>query len=297
MKHERWDVLVVDLDGTLLCGKGNVSVANRESLRAVKEAGIEIVIATGRCFNECEHILRKIEHDGVSIVAGGSQLCDAQGGSVVSDLLEEQIVLEVAEHILNGNHRLLLLKDASVCDAQYVLVGDAPLHHASTWWFDALNISFLEVDTIEEDPWPGHTLRAGAVANEQNLKKEVSLLVEQLQSRAKLQHWSAVTSSQATGSETHLLEIFGLSVNKWSMLQKHLGENLNSERIVVIGDGLNDVEILQSAGLSIAMSNAEPFVQSHADVISGHHNEDGFAEAIYTWVLEKDELWSHSNGQ
>ena len=293
--HERWDVLVVDLDGTLLCGRGEVSDENRTSFNAVKEAGIEIVIATGRCFKESEHILEKIEHDGVSIVAGGSQLCDAQGNTIVSEPLEEHIVREVAEHILKGNHKLLLLKDASECDVQYVLVGQAPLHHASTWWFDTLGISLLEVHTIDEDPWPQHTLRAGAVADELNLKQEASILADQLQNRAKLQHWSAVTSSQATGSETHLLEIFGPSVNKWSMLQRHLGDRFDAERIVAIGDGLNDVELLQEAGLSIAMSNADMFVQSHADIISGHHNEHGFAEAIYTWVIEKEELWSNSH--
>ncbi len=290
MKHARWDVLVVDLDGTLLCGKGKVSEHNRKSYETVKNSGIEIVIATGRSFSECEHILKSIEHEGVVIVAGGSQLCDAQGNAIASDPLDRDIVREVAEHILDGEHRLLLLKNTSVCDAQYVLVGDAPLHHASTWWFDTLGITLLEVATIEEDPWPDHTLRAGAVAEECNLRQQVGNLVEQLQERAKLQHWSAVTCSEATGSETHLLEIFGATVNKWTMLQKHLGEKFDPERIVAIGDGLNDVELLQEAGRSIAMSNANAFVQSHADFVSGHHDAHGFAEAMYTWVLEKKSL-------
>jgi hypothetical protein len=290
MMHERWDVLVVDLDGTLLCGMGKVSDANRKSYEIVKDSGIEIVIATGRCFSECAHILKSIDHEGVAIVAGGSQLCDAQGNSIESDPLDQEIVREVAEHILDGNHRLLLLKNASVCDTQYVLVGDAPLHHASTWWFETLGTSLLEVTTIDEDPWPEHTLRAGAVAEERNLKQQASILVEQLQKRAKLQHWSAVTCSEATGSETHLLEIFGATVNKWTMLQKYLGEKFDPQRIVAIGDGLNDVEVLQEAGRSIAMSNANTFVQSHADFISGHHDEHGFAEAMYTWVLENESL-------
>ncbi len=286
--HKRWDVLVVDLDGTLLCGMGKVSDANRKSYDAVKDAGIEVVIATGRCFSECEHILKEIDHDGVVIVAGGAQLCDARGNAIQSEPLDEEIVREVAKHILDGDHRLLLLKDGSACDTQYVLVGDAPLHHASTWWFESLGITLLEVATIDEDPWPKHTLRAGAVAEQRNLKQQVSALAKQLQSRAKMQHWSAVTCSEATGSETHLLEIFGFAVNKWTMLQKHLGKNFDPQRIVAIGDGLNDIEVLQEAGRSIAMSNANDFVQSHADFISGHHDEHGFAEAMYTWVLENN---------
>jgi hypothetical protein len=74
------------------------------------------------------------------------------------------------------------------------------------------------------------------------------------------------------------------------MLQKHLGEKFDPQRIVAIGDGLNDVEVLQESGRSIAMSNANAFVQSHADFISGHHDEHGFAEAMYTWVLEDESL-------
>ncbi|MDP7008645.1 MAG: HAD hydrolase family protein [Phycisphaerales bacterium] len=285
--HERWDILVVDLDGTLLCKRGEVSDENRRSFDAVRDAGIEIVVATGRCFAECAHILKKIDHVGATIVAGGSQLCDAEGTVLVSDHLDPSIVLEVAEHVLRGGHRLLLLKDIATCGAQYVLVGDAPLHHASTWWFDALGITLLEVPTIEEDPWPDHTLRAGAVAEELNLKEAVSSLAMQLYHRAKLQHWSAVTSSEATGSETHLLEVFGATVNKWTMLQKHLGDRFVAKRIVAIGDGLNDIEVLKEAGLSIAMENANEFVRSHADVVSGHHDEHGFAQAMYTWVLEQ----------
>ena len=293
--HERWDVLVVDLDGTLLCGKGEVSEANKRSIDAVRDAGIEIVVATGRCFAECEHILEQVEHDGVVIVAGGSQLCDASGSAIESETLDVRIVKEVAKQILCSNHRLLLLKDVSQCDAQYVLVGDAPLHHASTWWFDSLGITLHEVNTLDEDPWPNHTLRAGAVAEEQQLKKSGSILAKKLQSIAKLQHWSAVTSSEATKSKTHLLEVFGSTVNKWTMLQKYLGENFIPQRIVAIGDGLNDVEVLQEAGFSIAMSNADAFVQSHADVISGHHNEHGFAQAMYRWVLEKDDQLEQLN--
>ena len=283
--HERWDVLVVDLDGTLLCGRGQVSDKNRRSFEAVSTVGIEIVVATGRCFAECRHILDTIRHEGASIVAGGSQLCNDKGTAIVSDPLDEQIAREVAEQVLASDLRLLLLKDASKCKSQYVLVGDAPLHRASSWWFNSMDIPLLEVDTIEEDPWPQHTLRAGAVAEAQQLESAVGILVDQLQTRAKLQHWSAVTSSEATGSQTHLLEVFSASVNKWTMLQKHMGDHFDCRRIAAIGDGLNDVEVLQEAGLSIAMSNASSFVQSHADLISGHHNEDGFAEAMDKWIL------------
>jgi Cof subfamily protein (haloacid dehalogenase superfamily) len=281
----QWDVLVLDLDGTLLCSQGAVSDQNLHALDIVRDHGIEVVVATGRSFSECKHVLREIQHDGVCISAGGSQLTDSDGNTLLRDVVDVLVVQEVTEQVLASGHRSLLLKDATACDTQYVLVGDASLHEASTWWFDSLGISTIEVETIDEDPWPEHTLRVGAVAKESDLLPIAKKLKVSLEGRAKLQHWSAVTCSQATGSSTHLLEVFGNEVSKWAMLERHLGENLQRERIVAIGDGLNDIEVLREVGLSIVMENANEEVQQHADVLAGHHDSHGFAHAMRRWII------------
>ena len=286
--QQQWDVLVLDLDGTLLCGLGEVSDQNIHSLDAVRDAGIEIVVATGRSFDECKHVLHLIHHQGISITAGGSALHNAKGEVLDCETLSFNIVEEVSENIVGTNHRCLLLKDPSHCDAQYVLVGEAQLHHASSWWFKTLNVSYLEVKTLADDPWPNHTLRVGAVAEEEELKPIAEHLENTLRDRAKMQHWSAVTCSEATGSQTHLLEVFSKDVNKWTMLKRYHGDSLNSKRVVAIGDGLNDIELFQEVGLSIAMGNATQEVQSQADVIAGHHDEHGFAGAMQRWVLPSE---------
>ncbi len=280
-----WDVLVLDLDGTLLCKQGEVSDRNIHALDEVRQHGIEVVVATGRSYAESKHILDKMNHFGVCITAGGSQLTDCDGKGIARCIVDQHIVEKVTSSVLKRDHRCLLLKDATVCDSQYVLVGDSPLHHASKWWFETLGIDVHEVLTIDEDPWPEHTLRVGAVAKEEDLLPLAILLETELAGKAKLQHWSAVTSSEATGSSTHLLEVFGHSVNKWSMLQIHLGEELKQKRIAAIGDGLNDIEVLQEVSLSIVMENANSDVQKHADVLAGHHDKDGFSEAMYRWII------------
>ncbi len=285
MKTSEWDVLVLDLDGTLLCKAGEVSEQNLHALDEVRDYGIELVVATGRCFAECKHILDRMNHLGVCITAGGSQLTDCDGKVIARNVVNQNIVEIVTSKILHSNHRCLLLKDATVCDAQYVLVGDAPLHHASSWWFESLGISLLEVDTIEDDPWPEHSLRVGAVAHEEHLLPIAVHLENELEGKAKLQHWSAVTCSEATGSSTHLLEVFGHQVNKWSMLEMHLGKEFDRTRIAAIGDGLNDIELLKEVGLSIVMENANNDVQMHADVLTGHHDKHGFSEAMRRWII------------
>ena len=285
MLTTEWDVLVLDLDGTLLCGQGEVSSNNLIALDRVRESGIEIVVATGRSYSECAHILQWIHHQGVSITAGGSQLVGNTGETIARDTVDVAVTEEVTVQVVEHDLRCLVLKDTSKCDAQYVLVGDAPLHDASIWWFETLGISLLEVSSLDEDPWPEHTLRVGAVADKDQLLPIAAELSSALAGKAKLQHWSAVTCSQATGSSTHLLEVFGKTVNKWNMLRHHLGDSMNPTTIVAIGDGLNDIEVFQQAGFSIVMDNADEDVQQYADVIADRHDEDGFAKAMQQWII------------
>jgi hypothetical protein len=285
-----WDVLVLDLDGTLLCKQGEISDQNLHALDEVRDCGIEIVVATGRSYEECKHIVQSMNHVGVCITAGGSQLTDCNGGALARDVVDKSVVKEVTDAVLEDNHRCLLLKDATVCDTQYVLVGDAPLHAASKWWFESLGITATEVRTIQEDPWPEMTLRVGAIASGEALSPIAKSLEVILKDRAKLQHWSAVTCSEATGSSTHLLEVFGKTVNKWAMLRQHLGSSLDRTRIAAIGDGLNDIEVLKEAGLSIVMENADEHVRRHADVITGHHDGSGFVDAMRRWIIPRLEV-------
>ena len=128
-------------------------------------------------------------------------------------------------------------------------------------------------------------MRAGAVADEHQLVPIATELESMLEGRAKMQHWSAVTCTEATGSSTHLLEVFGKKVSKWRMLENYLGAALCRDRIAAIGDGLNDIEVLREVGLSIVMENANEHVQQHADVLAGHHDEHGFANAMRRWII------------
>ena len=93
--------------------------------------------------------------------------------------------------------------------------------------------------------------------------------------------WGAVTSSHATGSDVHILELFASGVDKWSMIEHYCRiHGHDPGRVVAIGDGLNDIGMLSSAGLGIAMENADDDVRSAADMTTSHHDSDGVAHAI-----------------
>ena len=65
----------------------------------------------------------------------------------------------------------------------------------------------------------------------------------------------------------------------------HLG--IDMSQVMAIGDSLNDLALIQAAGLGVAMANAEPIVKEHADWITLSNEEDGVAEAIRRWICRE----------
>lgn len=279
---QRYDMLVIDLDGTLLNSRGIVSPADRKAVFRARQAGLELIIATGRALVESAMPLRQIKHDHLVVAAGGSLLCDASTGRTLERRIMPQGLVEDITHCLLGHgHKVLVLKDANATGYDYLAVGPDELDPASQWWFEVMESTVRFVGSLKDDPHPEDTIRVGVVATGSELEPIAQQLEMELGDRAFLQHWPAVTSSHATRSSTHLLEVFNPDVNKWSMVESYsTSRGIDPRRIAAIGDGLNDVEIIQKCGLGIAMANACGPVLKVADQVTVGHNDHGVAVAI-----------------
>ena len=88
-------------------------------------------------------------------------------------------------------------------------------------------------------------------------------------------------------SKPIFLEIANKNVNKGKSIVR-LGEivGIKTEEMIAIGDGENDISMLQSAGYSIVMGNATDKVKEHADFITKSNIEDGVAYAIKTIIAK-----------
>jgi HAD superfamily hydrolase (TIGR01484 family) len=283
----RITTLVADLDGTLLSRDGSVTEVNRHAVQRLRDAGVELVIATGRALVESQAALVAIGHDGLFIGAGGSLLSEASTGRTLRrSAMSPGLVAEATQVLLDAHHKVLILKDADAVGYDYLAVGPAELDPASQWWFETLPVRVRFVHDLKDDPHPDDSVRMGAVASEGELAPLAAQLREQLGDRAFLQHWAAVTESAATNSSTHLLEVFQPRVSKWTMLAEHFAAlGRDTAQVAAVGDGINDVEMIERAPLGIAMANADASVLRVANLVVGHHDEDGFAEAV-AHVLE-----------
>src|SRR4051794_33527048 len=127
----RYDLLVIDLDGTLLRRDGSVSQRNVQAVAAARHAGIQVIIATGRALIESREALAAINHNtpgDLVAAAGVSLLGDAAPGRKIDRAVwPADLVRDATRSLLEDGHKALILKDAHATGYDYLAVGSGEL--------------------------------------------------------------------------------------------------------------------------------------------------------------------------
>ena len=80
-------------------------------------------------------------------------------------------------------------------------------------------------------------------------------------------------------------EITNKNVNKWTALEYIMKEkNIDRSEVVAIGDNINDKEMIEEAGLGVAMGNSTPVIKEVANVEVGTNNEEGVRETFQKYI-------------
>ena len=87
-------------------------------------------------------------------------------------------------------------------------------------------------------------------------------------------------------SEPYFLELVPKGIDKarsLSVLLEKLG--MTKDEMIAVGDGFNDLSMIQYAGLGVAMANAQEVVKGNADFITLSNEEDGVAHVVEKFIL------------
>ncbi|GGM30265.1 5-amino-6-(5-phospho-D-ribitylamino)uracil phosphatase YcsE [Paraliobacillus quinghaiensis] len=102
-----------------------------------------------------------------------------------------------------------------------------------------------------------------------------------------LEELSSETTIELSNSSLTNIEINAMGINKAQSIEKICERiGINMDQVMAVGDSLNDIKMIQHAGLGVAMGNAQEEVKKVADWVAPHHTEDGVSEAIEYWVLK-----------
>lgn len=293
-----FDLLALDLDGTLLGPDGLVSPANRRAIDRARREGLEVVICTGRGLVESTHIIDEIDGRTPAagrltapvVCAGGAMVCDAATGRTLHRwAMHQSLVHRLCDEFARVGRAPLLLKDRDAAGFDYLVVRSGPIEEPTAWWFEVMDVEVKFVASIEDDEHPEHTVRVGFAATPDVMEVLASAINARFADEVVTHNFAAVSGLGASGGgnvgvkddTVHLLEVFDPQVSKWTAVYRlALEQGIPRERIAAVGDEINDLAMIEGAALGIAMGNAIGAIKEAAQVETASHAEDGVAVAI-----------------
>lgn len=282
----RYSLLALDLDGTLLDPAGNISPANLAAVAAARDAGLTVVICTGRGLVECRHFLDRLDQTDPVVIAGGSMLaCPVTSRTLHRFPMDPALARSVVAHIVDDGHAALVLKDRDAAGYDYfVVTGNNPIDPVTRWWFDQLKVAVRIGESLDDDEHPEHTVRVGLCAPGGRSAGVAARIREAFDGRAVLHYFPAVTPDgdpDDPDDQVLILELFDPQVSKWTAVSWLARQREIPEiRIAAIGDQINDVPMIRHAALGIAMGNAIDEVKGAAKRCTLSNADDGVAHAI-----------------
>ncbi|TMV43892.1 HAD family phosphatase [Paenibacillus mesophilus] len=242
-----YKVLALDMDGTLLTDSKQITEETRRWLQLAEEAGVTVMFATGRGMQTAGSFWEELGLNSPMVLLNGAEIWEGPGR------------LYERAYISRDDIRRL-----------YGLAVEAG---ASFWGYSVESLTSSKhwnEDMFDRD-WMKFGIRHDDLEVMRKLREEV-------------RSWGHL---EVTRSADINMEISVRGISKASGIKKVcelLG--ITIDQVMAVGDHHNDMEMLRSAGLGIAMGNADEEVKRAADGVTDTNERDGVAKAIQKYLLQ-----------
>jgi Cof subfamily protein (haloacid dehalogenase superfamily) len=282
-------LLALDLDGTLLDSRGQISERNRVAIDSVRAQGVHVALVTGRRFRDSRPVALELGLDVPLISHNGALTKHAETLQTVCVL---PLPVEAARKALQIGRRAgadALLSDdhegLGVLVYDHIRGGNTAVNKYISWARRihgeeegakaVQQIASLE-DYLDHDPI--HLSFSGGCAEmdqlEETLKSELGLTVKVLSTKYLEQNFT-------------LLDVVNPAASKGAGVAAAAAElGVVREDIMAIGDNYNDLEMLLFAGTGVVMANAPLSLREIAGLHpTASNRDDGVALAIEQFIL------------
>ncbi len=288
-----YKMVAVDLDGTMLNNYGEVTENTKRVVKQTEKKGTDVVIASGRTIDSIKEIAEDIGTSNYIIAGNGAVLYDMKAKKI---LYENYIPLNKALEIIN------ICEQNSIYYSVYTnksIIADSLRYNVLYYYKenlkkeDSKKTSITLVDNI-----PNYIKE---MKNEKIMKiivcditksvfNSIIKMFTPVQGVDVLDVSHMVRKIIRHGStqvpiEYYYTEISMENVNKWNAIEFLINKlNIKKEEVITIGDNMNDKEMIEQAGLGIAMENSIPNIKEIADFVTEDNNNEGVAKAIEKFI-------------
>ncbi|WP_028560449.1 Cof-type HAD-IIB family hydrolase [Paenibacillus pinihumi] len=266
-----YKLIAIDVDDTLLNDELQVTARTKQALQQAIEQGVTVTLATGRMYASAQNIARQIELN-VPIIT--------YQGSLVKTLLDGQVIYE--RYVPTEAAKKLY----EYCEAKGLHL---QLYVDDVLYVKEENDKIAGYSRLSKIPYVVAPNFADLV-----LQPQMKMLIidePELLDKVAVELKALIGDiAHITKSKPHFLEIMhkeGTKGHALAFLASHIGCTL--EEAIGIGDSWNDHEMLEMAGLGVAMGNALPSLKEIANYVTRSNNEDGVAHVIEKFVLGQED--------
>lgn len=262
-------LIALDVDGTLLDSTHRLTPRVQAAVRAARARGIHVALATGKLLRSAADLVSALALAGPQITNNGATIMPAEGGAPLNFWpLEPEALAATLAAVRRADPTLDIawytpddiLTDAppGPLDAVLAAYHETPLRRVAA--LDARPAAL---------PAPAKLLVTGAPERLAALRAAVTPPLAGL--------------TRIITTTPDFLEFFSLRASKGIALEAVTARlGLRREEVLAIGDGENDIALLEAAGTAVAMGNAVPALRAHATATTASNDADGVALAIET---------------
>ena len=269
--EKKYRAIALDLDGTLTDSNKQLPKENKEAIWKAIDSGCAVILASGRPVLGIAAIADELElkeRGGYVLAYNGGSIIDWKTGKLMyENMLPAECIHDICDLADENGVVALTYNDDSIVaenDTDEYVIKEAKCNNAPV----------LKLDNLEE--YVDYPVSKFLVVGEHEKLLPVQ---EALLSK----HGDRL---DAFFSESYFLEVVPKGVSKSASLDSLLtGLGIDRSELIACGDGMNDIPMLEYAGLAGVMENAYPEVKKYAGYITESNDNCGVARAIEKFLL------------
>ena len=272
-------LVAIDLDGTLLNSRREISEGNRRALLEAVEREVQVVIVTGRRFHSALPLVSQIPCLVTLITSNGALIADSSGEVLHRDFLPRDVAQQVLEFA--REYRPYSVAIFHTPGYGQVTMQDNAVDEGPLGWYTQTSAHCLRlVPDLEAalDRDPIQIMIGGPHAR---IEPAEMLLAE-----SPIRSSIHLTWTKYLTTKISILDVMNRGCSKGRALKIWAERcGIHPGEVMAVGDNLNDLEMLQYAGLPVLMGNHCPELDRPDWTLTLPNDEDGVAAAIRRYIL------------
>ena len=271
----RYKMVCIDMDGTLLTKRKKVSEESRETIKKVHDKGVEIVVTTGRIYNNAEYYSNFLGVKSPVIAANGAIVKSKIDSKII---YENPISIDECMKLIDLLYEMKFLfhfytTDGIFCNNSFTEIS-TKLYMTKQVGYESLKINYHVIRSKEK--WIKFFKE-----NKNKITKCIVFSAFPEKIIKCKENLKKIEGIVYFGAGKRSIEINNRGVSKGNAV-KALAEKygIKREEIICIGDNENDLSMIEYAGLGVAMGNAIDSVKEIADYVTSSNDDNGVAKAL-----------------